>query len=135
MRILTLATAVFVLAAPAMSMANAGGNSTDVAGQTNITPLVQLNPGANKLNEAGSLPLARFWRCPRRRGYKVTHMTFPRHRTPVCHYSRIRHYRVSYNGRGWRVTRNAWRHCRRKYGRRVIRALESRTRYRCIFRR
>ncbi|HUT49880.1 MAG TPA: hypothetical protein VM325_11100 [Alphaproteobacteria bacterium] len=83
----------------------------------------------NAQNGNSVVPVAKYWRCNRRRGFKVTHMTFPRGRTPVCHYTR-----VSYSG-GWQVTRAAWRHCRRKYGVRVIRALESRTQYRCIYRR
>jgi hypothetical protein len=35
----------------------------------------------------------------------------------------------------WQVTAAAWRHCNRKYGpHRVVRALENRTHYRCIWR-
>jgi hypothetical protein len=45
-------------------------------------------------------------------------------------------HRVSRTPRGaWRATSAAWRHCTRKYGAsRVVRALENRTHYRCIWR-
>ena len=133
MRIRTLAIAALILAAPATSMAD---TSTPLGGQTNVAPLVQLNPGGKTAGDFSNFAsVSRYWRCPRRRGYKVTHMTFRRGRGPLCHYRKLRRHRVGYQGRGWRSTRAAWRHCRRKYGRRVIRALESRTQYRCIYRR
>jgi hypothetical protein len=132
MRIHTLAIAAFMLAAPAASMA-ASNTTAPLAGETNIAPVMQLDMSGNKAGEVNRFaPVSRYWRCPRRRGYRVTHMTFRRGRAPLCHYRRIR---IGYQGRGWRATRAAWRHCRRKYGHRVIRALESRTRYRCIYRR
>jgi hypothetical protein len=124
MRITTLAAAVFVLAAPAMSMADTVGDTSPFAGGSSVAPMVELNPGAKEINSF--VPVSKYWRCPRRRGQKVTHMTFRHGRAPLCHYKRINY--------GWRATRAAWRHCRLKYGRRVIRALESRTQYRCIYR-
>jgi hypothetical protein len=125
MRIKTLAAAVIVLSASTLSMANAADTSTPLAGATNVAPLAQLNmDGAKEINTF--VPVGNYWRCPRRRGMRVTHMTFRRGRAPLCHYKRVY--------RGWRATSAAWRHCRRKYGRRVIRALESRTQYRCIYR-
>jgi len=131
MRIRTLAFAALVFAAPATAMA---APTADTFGQTNVTPLVQLDKGSLGAKESNNFaPVSLYWRCPKRHGYKVTHMTFPRGRTPVCHYKRIRF--IGYTGHGWRSTRAAWRHCLRKYGNRVIRALESRTQYRCIYRR
>ena len=125
MRIQTLAAAVIVLSASTVSMANAADTSTPLTGATNVAPLAQLNmDGDNAFNNL--VPVRNYWRCPRRRGQKVTHMTFRRGRAPLCHYKRVY--------RGWRPTAAAWRHCRRKYGRRVIRALESRTQYRCVYR-
>lgn len=128
MRIRTLALAAFVLAAPATAMA---ASTTDTGGQTNVTPLVQLDLSGEKAAGVDRFaPVSKYWRCPHRRGMRVTHMTFRRGRAPLCHYKH-----VSYRGHGWRATRAAWRHCRIKYGHRLIRALESRTQYRCIFRR
>ena len=131
MRITTLAIAAFMLAAPAASMA-ATSNTAPLAGDTTVAPVAQFNPGdVNRF-----APVSRFWRCPTRHGYRVTHMTFRRGNVPLCHYTRIYRHRIGYQGRGWRATRAAWRHCVRKYGySRVIRALESRTQYRCIYRR
>ena len=88
---------------------------------------------------SGLVQKSRYWRCRSRRGWYVTHMTFPRGRNPVCHYRRRGGYsrggmRTSWHGRGWRSTHNAWRHCRRRYGSSVYRALESRTKYRCYYR-
>jgi hypothetical protein len=125
MRIQTLAAAVIVLSASTLSMANAADTTTQLAGATNVAPLAQLNMDGNK--EINNLvPVSNFWRCPRRRGQRVTHMTFRHGRAPLCHYKRVYF--------GWRPTAAAWRHCRLKYGTRVIRALESRTQYRCIYR-
>lgn len=107
-------------------------------GLSSILPsALSANPGQS----AGLVQKARYWRCRQRRGWYVTHMTFPRGRNPVCHYKRRGGYssggggmRTSWHGSGWRTTRNAWRHCRRRYGSRVTRALESRTKYRCYYR-
>jgi hypothetical protein len=125
MRIKTLAAAVIVLSATTLSMANAADTSTPLAGATNVAPLGQLNMDGNK-DINNFVPVGNYWRCPQRRGQRVTHMTFRRGRAPLCHYKRVYF--------GWRPTAAAWRHCRRKYGPRVIRALESRTQYRCIYR-
>jgi hypothetical protein len=131
MRIHTLAIAAFMLAAPATSMAANNGTTDHLDGRTAFTTLEQIKPGGPAEKEINRFaPVSRYWRCPRRRGMRVTHMTFRRGRSPLCHYKRL-----GYRGHGWRATRAAWRHCRRKYGRRVIRALESRTQYRCIYRR
>ena len=125
MRIKTLAAAVIVLSASTLSMANAADTATPLAGATNVAPLAQLNLDGDKAFN-NLVPVGNYWRCPRRSGMRVTHMTFPRGRVPVCHYKRVYF--------GWHPTAAAWRHCRRKYGPRVIRALESRTQYRCIYR-
>ena len=109
-------------------LAAAATLSLGAAGTASAAPNTGLD--FNAQNGAKVAPVAKYWRCKRRRGFRVTHMTFRRGRAPLCHYTRI-----SYSGRGWRATRAAWRHCRYKYGRRVIRALESRTKYRCIYRR
>jgi len=109
-------TLIALAAAVTLSLGFAGGASASAG----------LDFGAR--NGADVAPVARYWRCRHRRGYKVTHMTYRRGRAPLCHYTRL-HYS------GWRATRAAWRHCRYKYGSRVIRALESRTQYRCIYRR
>jgi len=135
MRIHALAAAVLIVAAPAASMANTDRASNHVVGETTSIQRTQPNTGSATFNGSDIVQSSRYWRCPRRRGRKVTHMTFRRGKSPLCHYRKLRRLRVSYYGRGYRVTRNAWRHCRRKYGKRVVRALESRTKYRCIFRR
>jgi hypothetical protein len=131
MRIRTLALAALVFAAPTASMA---GTTTQLDGRTTVAPMAQLDNAGLAFKETNTFaPVAMYWRCPKRYGYKVAYMTFPRGHVPVCHYKRIRF--IGYTGYGWRSTPAAWRHCLRKYGNRVIRALESRTQYRCIYRR
>ncbi len=85
MRIYALATAVFVFAAPAASLANTDSTSAHVAGEGTSIPPPPPNTASTMPNGTDSVQSSRFWRCPRRRGYKVTHMTFRRGRSPLCH--------------------------------------------------